>query len=117
MAIIILIQILDGKKDIQGAIIHRFYNCIGIYISFSKTDDFIVNLLPRTKEADDRYKLDKDERGSWKGASFLNPATPKKKDLIYVIQLLIQILILKLIQQPMHGDAQKRRICKIINRE
>ena len=55
---------------------------------FSKSEDFIVNLLERTKEADDRYSNpDNDPRGSWKGASFLNPATPQQRpNLCYPIK-------------------------------
>lgn len=46
----------------------------------SKSSDFIVNLLPRSKEADARYSNpDNDSRGVWKGASFLNPATPSQR--------------------------------------
>jgi adenine-specific DNA-methyltransferase len=47
---------------------------------FSKSEDFTVNLLERTKEADARYSNpDNDPRGPWKGASFLNPATPQQR--------------------------------------
>ena len=47
---------------------------------YAKSDKFIVNLLPRTQEADDRYtNPDNDPRGPWKGASFLNPATPAQR--------------------------------------
>ncbi|MDR2365158.1 MAG: hypothetical protein LBD68_04785 [Zoogloeaceae bacterium] len=47
---------------------------------YSRSDAFEVNLLPRTDEADDRYSNpDNDPRGSWKGASFLNPATPEQR--------------------------------------
>jgi len=47
---------------------------------YSKSDDFEVNLLPRSKEADARYtNPDGDSRGPWKGASMLNPATPEKR--------------------------------------
>lgn len=47
---------------------------------YSRSMKFIVNLLPRTKEADNRYtNPDNDPRGLWKGASFLNPATPKQR--------------------------------------
>ena len=46
----------------------------------SKSSEFIVNLLPRSKEADARYSNpDDDDRGVWKGASFLNPATPTQR--------------------------------------
>lgn len=55
---------------------------------YSKGEDFIVNLLERTKEADARYaNPDKDPRGPWKGASFLNPATPQQRpNLCYPIR-------------------------------
>ena len=55
---------------------------------FSKNEDFIVNLLERTKEADARYSNpDNDSRGPWKGASFLNPATPQQRpNLCYPIR-------------------------------
>lgn len=55
---------------------------------YSKTEDFKVNLLERTKEADARYSNpDNDPRGPWKGASFLNPATPQQRpNLCYPIE-------------------------------
>ena len=55
---------------------------------YSKSEDFIVNLLARTKEADARYtNPDNDPRGPWKGASILNPATPQQRpNLCYPIQ-------------------------------
>jgi adenine-specific DNA-methyltransferase len=55
---------------------------------FSRSEDFIVNLLERTKEADARYSNpDNDSRGPWKGASFLNPATPQQRpNLCYPIR-------------------------------
>ena len=47
---------------------------------YAKSDDFKVSLLPRTEDADDRYSNpDNDPRGDWKGASFLNPATPEQR--------------------------------------
>lgn len=47
---------------------------------YSRSDAFKVNLLPRTDEADGRYSNpDNDPRGPWKGASFLNPATPEQR--------------------------------------
>lgn len=47
---------------------------------YSRSDSFAVNLLPRTDEADGRYtNPDNDPRGPWKGASFLNPATPEQR--------------------------------------
>ena len=49
-------------------------------IVYSKSSEFEVNLLPRSKEADARYtNPDNDTRGVWKGASFLNPATPSQR--------------------------------------
>lgn len=55
---------------------------------YSKSEDFVVNLLERTKEADARYSNpDNDSRGAWKGASFLNPATPQQRpNLCYPIR-------------------------------
>ncbi|MDQ6967519.1 MAG: site-specific DNA-methyltransferase [Mariprofundaceae bacterium] len=57
-------------------------------IVYSKSSKFIVNLLPRSEEADARYtNTDKDKRGVWKGASFLNPATPSQRpNLCYPIE-------------------------------
>lgn len=47
---------------------------------YGKSEAFIENLLPRTAEADARYSNpDNDLRGPWKGASFLNPATPRER--------------------------------------
>jgi adenine-specific DNA-methyltransferase len=49
-------------------------------VVFSRSDEFTVNLLPRTEEADARYaNPDGDPRGPWKAASFLNPATPAQR--------------------------------------
>jgi adenine-specific DNA-methyltransferase len=49
-------------------------------VAFSRSDQFTVNLLPRTEEADARYaNPDGDPRGPWKAASFLNPATPAQR--------------------------------------
>ena len=55
---------------------------------YSKEDEFKVSLLPRTEDADDRYSNpDNDPRGDWKGASFLNPATPEARpNLCYPIK-------------------------------
>ncbi|MGK2742243.1 site-specific DNA-methyltransferase [Tepidicaulis sp. LMO-SS28] len=47
---------------------------------YGKSEAFEVNLLPRTEEADARYSNpDNDPRGVWKGASFLNPASPQDR--------------------------------------
>jgi adenine-specific DNA-methyltransferase len=49
-------------------------------VVFSRSDQFAVNLLPRTEEANARYaNPDGDPRGPWKAASFLNPATPAQR--------------------------------------
>ena len=49
-------------------------------VVFSRSDQFTVNLLPRTEEADARYaNPDGDPRGPWKAASFLNPAAPAQR--------------------------------------
>jgi len=49
-------------------------------VVFSRSDQFTVNLLPRTEKADARYaNPDDDPRGPWKAASFLNPATPAQR--------------------------------------
>ncbi len=55
---------------------------------YSKENKFIVSLLPRTEEADGRYSNpDNDPRGDWKGASFLNPASPEARpNLCYPIE-------------------------------
>ena len=55
---------------------------------YSKSINFTVNLLPRSEEADARYtNPDNDLRGVWKGASFLNPATPAQRpNLCYPIK-------------------------------
>jgi len=57
-------------------------------VVYSKDERFSVNLLERTEEADSRYSNpDNDERGPWKGASLLNPATPDQRpNLCYPIR-------------------------------
>ena len=57
-----------------------FTTVIEHVLVYAKSEQFTVNLLPRTMEADARYKNpDNDNRGPWKGASFLNPATPAQR--------------------------------------
>ena len=57
-----------------------FTTVIEYILVYSKSENFIVNLLPRTGEADERYSNpDNDPRGPWKGASLLNPATPSQR--------------------------------------
>ena len=65
-----------------------FTTVIEHILVFAKSSDFVVNLLPRTDEADARYSNpDDDPRGPWKGASFLNPATPQQRpNLCYPIK-------------------------------
>lgn len=47
---------------------------------YAKSENFLVNLLERSDEADARYtNPDSDPRGPWKGASFLNPARPEER--------------------------------------
>ncbi len=47
---------------------------------YAKSEAFEVNLLSRTEETDARYlNPDNDPRGPWKGASFLNPASPQDR--------------------------------------
>ena len=47
---------------------------------YAKSEAFEVALLPRTENADARYSNpDNDPRGDWKGASFLNPASPQDR--------------------------------------
>jgi len=55
---------------------------------YARSPEFAVNLLPRTEQADARYSNpDNDPRGPWKGASFLNPATPQQRpNLCYPIE-------------------------------
>ncbi len=58
----------------------EFTTVVESILVYSKTAEFEVNLLPRTGEADERYtNPDDDSRGPWKGASFLNPATPSQR--------------------------------------
>ncbi|HEY6495007.1 MAG TPA: site-specific DNA-methyltransferase [Trebonia sp.] len=56
-------------------------------VVFSRGEEFAVNLLPRTPEADARYaNPDNDPRGPWKAASFLNPVAPAQRpNLCYAI--------------------------------
>lgn len=64
-----------------------FTTVIEHLLVYAKSDEFVVNLLPRTEDADARYSNpDNDHRGVWKGASFLNPATPEQRpNLCYTI--------------------------------
>lgn len=66
----------------------EFTTVVESILVYSRSSDFVVNLLPRTDEADNRYtNPDNDSRGPWKGASFLNPATPSQRpNLCYPIK-------------------------------
>jgi adenine-specific DNA-methyltransferase len=65
-----------------------FTTVVEYIVVFSRSDQFAVNLLPRTDEADARYaNPDNDPRGPWKGASFLNPArAAQRPNLCYEIR-------------------------------
>ena len=65
-----------------------FTTVIEHVLVYRRSSDFCVNLLPRTDDADARYtNPDEDPRGPWKGASFLNPATPQERpNLCYPIE-------------------------------
>ncbi len=57
-----------------------FTTVIEHILIYAKSEAFEVSLLPRTEEADARYtNPDNDPRGVWKGASFLNPASPQER--------------------------------------
>ncbi len=57
-----------------------FTDVVEHVLVYGKSPAFSVNLLPRTEEADARYSNpDNDTRGVWKGASFLNPASPQER--------------------------------------
>ncbi|WP_417860448.1 site-specific DNA-methyltransferase [Winogradskyella sediminis] len=58
----------------------EFTTVVETILIYSKSESFVVNLLPRTAEADNRYKNpDNDDRGPWKGASFLGPVKPSER--------------------------------------
>jgi adenine-specific DNA-methyltransferase len=88
-----------GEQNLQANVVWQkrytrsnntqdFTTVVENILVFSKSDEFVVNLLPRTAEADARYaNPDNDPRGPWKGASFLNPATPRQRpNLCYEIR-------------------------------
>lgn len=73
-------QIVWQKRYTRSNNTIDFTTVVEHILVYSKTDQFVVNLLPRTDEADNRYtNPDNDPRGPWKGASFLNPATPSQR--------------------------------------
>ena len=58
----------------------EFTTVVEHILVYARDERFSVNLLGRTEEADSRYSNpDNDSRGPWKGASFLNPATPQQR--------------------------------------
>ncbi|CAL2080195.1 Type III restriction-modification system methylation subunit [Tenacibaculum dicentrarchi] len=65
-----------------------FTTVVESILVYSKSENFLVNLLPRTNETDNRYtNPDKDIRGDWKGASFLGPVKPSERpNLCYPIE-------------------------------
>jgi adenine-specific DNA-methyltransferase len=94
----LLIELM-GEENFRASIIWQkrytrsnntrdFTTVVENIVVFSRSDQFAVNLLPRTDEADARYtNPDDDPRGPWKAASFLNPATPAQRpNLCYEIR-------------------------------
>ena len=94
-----LLNELFGEENFQACISWQkrytrsnntvdFTTMVEHIVVYSKNERFSVNLLGRTEEADARYSNpDNDERGPWKGASFLNPATPDQRpNLCYPIK-------------------------------
>lgn len=58
----------------------RFTSVIDHLLIYSKSPDYMPNLLPRTEEADERYSNpDNDPRGVWKAMPFFSQATPKQR--------------------------------------
>lgn len=64
-----------------------FTTMIEHILVYSKSHDFVVNLLPRDASTDSGYSNpDNDPRGPWITASFVNPATKDKRpNLVYEI--------------------------------
>src|SRR6202007_932670 len=94
-----LLTELMGESNFRASIVWQkrytrsnntrdFATVVENIVVFSRSDEFTVNLLPRTSEADARYaNPDNDPRGPWKGASFLNPAMPAQRpNLCYPIR-------------------------------
>jgi len=94
-----LLNELFGEENFQACISWQkrytrsnntvdFTTMVEHIVVYSRNEQFAVNLLGRTQEADARYSNpDNDERGPWKGASFLNPATPDQRpNLCYPIK-------------------------------
>lgn len=64
-----------------------FTTMIEHVLVYSKSEKFVVNLLPRDESTDSGYNNpDNDPRGPWITASFVNPATKEKRpNLVYDI--------------------------------
>lgn len=64
-----------------------FTNVTEHILVYSKTTDFVVNLLPRTEDTDKGYSNpDNDPRGPWMTSSFVNPARKEARPgLVYEI--------------------------------
>jgi adenine-specific DNA-methyltransferase len=73
-------NIIWQKRYTRSNNTRDFSTVVENIVVFSRTDEFAVNLLPRTDEADARYaNPDNDPRGPWKAASFLNPAAAAQR--------------------------------------
>jgi adenine-specific DNA-methyltransferase len=81
-------NIVWQKRYTRSNNTRHFTTVVENIVVFSRSDQFTVNLLPRTDEADARYaNPDDDPRGPWKAASFLNPATAAQRpNLCYEIR-------------------------------
>lgn len=65
-----------------------FTSVVEHILVYAKSDGFVVNLLPRSEEADSNYSNpDNDLRGPWITASYVNPATKAQRpNLVYDIK-------------------------------
>lgn len=65
-----------------------FTNVTEHILVYSKSSDFVVNLLPRSESTDKGYSNpDNDPRGPWMTSSFVNPATKEARPaLVYEIE-------------------------------
>lgn len=81
-------EIIWQKRYTRSNNTIEFTTVVESILVYSKSEKFVVHLLPRTNETDDRYSNpDNDPRGPWKGASFLNPASPSQRpNLCYPIK-------------------------------
>lgn len=65
-----------------------FTSVVEHILVYAKSDGFVVNLLPRSEEADSNYSNpDNDPRGPWITASYVSPATKAQRpNLVYDIK-------------------------------